>query len=118
MQVQSATRAPGTPATESPVTAPAVKRSGMSLGDPRAPLLLPCRAICPRAAADRSRALSLGRCFEPLLSPPIPLTSLASGMEMRAQFPGRFGEPQLSRCRLTLLGSEPERVPPKVVQPR
>lgn len=82
------------------------------------PLFLPCPAVYPPAAADRSRALSLGRCFEPLLSPPIPLTSLASGMEIRAQFPGRFGEPQLSRCRLTLLGSEPERVPPKVVQPR
>lgn len=98
--------------------APAVKRAGLCLGDPRTPLVFLCLAVCPRAAADRSRALSSGRCFKPLLSSPIPLTSLASRMEMRAQFPGRSGAPQLSLCRLTFLGSEPERVPTKVVQPR
>lgn len=51
------------------------------------PLFLPCPAVYPPAAADRSRALSLGRCFEPLLSPPIPLTSLASGMEIKGAIP-------------------------------
>lgn len=99
-------------------TAPAVKRADLCFGDPRAPLIFPGPAVCPRAAADRSRALSSGSCFEPLLSPPIPLTSLASRMEMRAQFPGRSGAPQLSLCRFTLLGRVPERVPPKVVQAR
>lgn len=59
-------------------TAPAVKRAGLCLGDPRAP----CSSAVERAA-DRSRAQSLGRRSEPLLPLLIPRTSLASRMGMR-----------------------------------
>lgn len=63
-------------------TAPAVKRAGLCLGDPRAP----CSSAVERAA-DRSRAPSLGRRSEPLLPLPIPRTSLASRMRMRDVIP-------------------------------